>query len=147
MRKLIYLLPFAIMALSSCMKSSSSDSTPIPVPTGTFSGVFRVVHYNKTTQKTDTSKISNLILNIGQSTGFKITGDTVLYHAGSYGDFALNGSYIQFVDKTIPANATTPLPKIHLTGLYQYGYDGTNFQFQAVFADTLAYQYLLKKTN
>jgi hypothetical protein len=144
MRKLIYLLPFVIMAFSSCMKSN--DTTPIAVPSGTFTGEFRVVHLNQLTQKLDTTKRSNLTLTISQSTGFKITGDTVLYHAGSYGDFALNGTYIQFVDKTLPANIAAPLPKIHLSGTYQYVYDGTNFQFQAA-SDTLAYQYILKKTN
>jgi hypothetical protein len=144
MRKLIYLLPFVVMAFGSCMKSG--DSTPIPVPSGTFSGEFRVIHLNQLTQVKDTSKRSNLVLTISQATGFKVTGDTLLYHAGSYGDFALNGSYIQFIDKTVPANATGPLPKIHLSGTYQYLYDGTNFQLQ-VASDTLAYQYILKKTN
>lgn len=144
MRKLLYLLPFAIMALSSCMKSN--DTTPVPVPTGTFVGEFRVVHLNPLTQKLDTTKRSNLTLAISQAAGYKVTGDTVLYHAGSYGDFALNASYIQFIDKTIPANSTTPLTKIHLSGTYQYVYDGTNLQFQ-VASDTLAYQYILKKSN
>ncbi|WCT13996.1 hypothetical protein [Mucilaginibacter jinjuensis] len=124
----------------------NNDTTPTPVPTGTFSGEFRVVHLNPLTQKLDTTKRSNLTLTISQSTGYKVTGDTVLYHAGSYGDFALNGTYIQFIDKTVPANATGTLPKIHLAGTYQYIYDGTNFQFQAA-SDTLAYQYILKKSN
>ncbi|OKS85308.1 hypothetical protein RG47T_0752 [Mucilaginibacter polytrichastri] len=133
------------MALSSCMKSSS-DNTPIAVPSGNFSGQFRVVHRNPTTGKLDTTKKSNLVLTISTATGYKITGDTVLYHAGSYGDFSMNSAYIQFIDKTIPANATGILPKIHLSGTYQYAYDGTNFQIQAA-NDTLAYQYVLKKTN
>ncbi len=145
MRKLIYLLPFAIMALSSCMKSNS-DSTPTPIPSGTFSGQFRVVHLNPQTGKLDTTKQSNLILTVTTSATYTLTGDTVLYHAGSYGNLAINANYIQFTDKTLPATITTPLPKIHSAGIYQYVYDGTNFQFQ-VASDTLAYQYILKKTN
>jgi hypothetical protein len=143
MRKLIYLLPFVIMAFSACTKTA--DNAPVAVPTGTFTGEFRVVHLNNITQKLDTTKRSNLILTISQATGYKVTGDTVLYHAGSYGDFAVGSSVIQFIDKTIPANASGVLPKIHLSGNYQYGYDGTNFIIQAA-NDTLAYQYVLKKS-
>lgn len=143
MRKLIYLLPFVIMALSSCMKSST-DAEPIPVPSGTFSGSFRVLLLNKTTNKLDTIQKIPFTMTMNTATGFKVLSDTTTVHAGSYGDFSLNGSLVYFTDKTYPKTGTPA--KIHLSGgPYAYVYDGTNFNFYTAFADTMAYVYYLKK--
>ncbi|MCJ8210093.1 hypothetical protein MUY27_10265 [Mucilaginibacter sp. RS28] len=144
MRKLIYLLPFAIMALGSCMKSSS-DSTPVPVPTGTFAGKFKVLKRNVTSGAYDTTKKINITIDMSTATGYKVTGDTTTLHAGSYGDFALNGTYILFSDATVPKTGVAPGSKIHLNGYYPYAYNGTQLQFYTTFADTMAYVYELKK--
>lgn len=145
MHKLIYLLPFVIMALSSCMKSSS-DVDPIPVPSGTFTGSFRVLLLNKTTNKYDTTQKIPFTMTMSTATGYKVLADTSTVHAGSYGDFSLNGTVVYFTDKTYPKSGTPS--KIHLAGgPYAYVYDGTTFNFYTAFADTMAYVYLLKKTN
>jgi len=102
------------------------------------------VHQNSKTQKLDTLK-ANLGLILSQTTGFQITGDTSTLHAGSNGSYAANAYYMQFVDKTYVASQ--PFTKYHLSGVYNYNYDGTNLAIFVTIADTISLQYLLKKTN
>jgi hypothetical protein len=82
------------------------------------------------------------------ATGFAVTGDTSTIHAGSYGVYVvyLANGVVAFSDKTFP---TTGIPtKYHLSGLYGYHYDGTNFQISYYSPlDTLALVYNLKKTG
>lgn len=144
-RKILYLLPFLIMALSSCLKDNT-DTTPLPVPSGTFSGQFIIYHKSKATGKIDTTK-SNFTMDMNTTAvaGYKVTSDTTTTHAGSYGDFSINPQYILFVDKTASTTGVPPA-KVHLAGVYVYQFDGSSvFKFYTTASDTIIYQYDLKK--
>lgn len=137
-----FLLPAIMVVASGCYKSNNNyQSTPIPVPTGIFTGQFRSVHRSFNPLKYDTLK-AQIVLTTTSAGHFKVTGDTATLHAGSHGLFALDYYYIQFRDSTA---TVAKQAKIHLNGLYQYFYDGTTFQFAAS-NDTLSYQYDLKRT-
>jgi len=127
------------------MKTNESTPTPFNVPNGNYSGRFWALHKNTTTGHYDTTKKANLLLYISTASGYKVTGDTATAHAGSFGDFAMDPNYIQFVDKTL-TNTGVVANKVHLNGVYQYYYDGSNvFQLQQAYSDTLVYQYDLRK--
>jgi len=144
--KSFYLLPLVafILLTSACSKSNDNQPTVV-LPTGTFTGQFLKIHLNPTTSKYDTSKAA-LQLTLSQSTGFAITGDTTTLHAGSYGSYAANAYYMQFVDKTYNA-AAKPNGKYHLDGVYNYAYNGSQLVIYANFADTLSLQYQFTKSN
>lgn len=144
-RKILYLLPFLMMALASCLKDSDNNVT-FPIPSGTFSGEFRIIHLNRTNNKKDTVKAPfSMEFNTSTTPGFKVTSDTTTIHAGSYGDAAINPTYILFSDKTVTSTTTNKV-KVHLYGTYPYYYDGSSvFQFYTTPSDTLVYQYDLKK--
>jgi hypothetical protein len=135
--KLSSLLAFIVIA-SGCLNNKNS-SNPIPVPTGTFSGQFTSLHKKANTSIVDTLR-ANIQLTTTSAGLFKVSGDTATVHAGSHGSFQLNSAYIQFQDSTATAHNT----KVHLNGLYQYAYDGNNFQITA-YNDTLYYEYDLKR--
>ncbi|NCD67933.1 hypothetical protein [Mucilaginibacter agri] len=133
------------MALSSCLKSNDDNAaSQLTVPSGTFGGQFYVVH-RKSSTTFDTTNRTNLILTISKADGYKITGDTSVNHAGSYGDFSMNYSQIQFLDQTMPKSGT--LTKAHLSGIYNYTYDGTKFFMYNTTGDTVSVQYNFKRTN
>lgn len=141
--KLLYALPFLTL-LAGCFSSGNKNTAPVPFPAGNFTGQFRAIHQNSKTGFHDTLK-ATLNLSLSTTTGFKVTGDTATVHAGSFGQYAMNHVLVQFTDSTLP---TTGKPaKVHLTGYYQYSYDGSTFQLLAAPSDTLVYQYDLKKTN
>lgn len=145
MRRLLYLVPVFLL-LTSCIKTKDANPTPFNVPDGNFSGKFLTLHKNTTTGKYDTTKTANLQLYISTSSGYKVTGDTATVHAGSYGDFAMDPNYIQFLDKTVAAGTGVVPNKVHLNGVYQYYFDGsTVFQLQQAYLDTLVYQYDFRK--
>jgi hypothetical protein len=131
-----------------CGCSINKSNSPAPVtPSGTFAGQFMFLHLHSFTAKVDTFK-ANLQLVMQPTTGFKITGDTSTVHAGSYGSYVFGSDYteIDFIDKTYPATGT-PV-KNHLSGVYQYTYDGSTLQMVAYGPlDTLAYIYNMKKTG
>lgn len=133
----------AVLLITACAKSNNS-STTFTLPTGNFAGQFLRVHYNKTSLKYDTLK-ANLNLAMAQSTGFAITGDTSTLHAGSYGSYAANAYYIQFVDQTY--SATQTFTKYHLSGVYNYTYNGSDLGIYIIYGDTLKLQYNFKKTT
>lgn len=139
-RTLIFFLPFMVMLGASCSKSS--DANTFPVPSGSYAGQFLRLRYNNTTKGYDSLK-ANIILTMDLKTGYKVTGDTSTAHAGSYGDFSISAYNIQFADKTFTTNP--PPTKVHLYGVYDYGYDGTTLQIQATYSDTLGFFYNLKK--
>jgi hypothetical protein len=145
-KQLFYLfMLFGVVTLSTgCLKGNDADVTPVTAPQGVFAGQFVRIHLNPANNKRDTIKLP-----IGlelTNANFKITGDTTK-HAGSYGTFSYNGSYIQWVDSTVPAGVNAiNLPKYHLHGLYLYAQDATKLQFQAS-NDTLLYFYDLTKTS
>jgi len=143
--KLLYSL-FSIAILASGCLGSKNTPTPNNYPSGTFTGQFRLIHTNSSTGKHDTSS-ANIQLTLSTATGYKVTGDTLTLHAGSYGAYAINTNYISFQDITMPKIGTPK--KTHLNGAYQYYYDGSSvFQMiPASSSDTLALQYDLKKVN
>jgi hypothetical protein len=144
-KKLTYVLPVLILAVvftSGCFKNA--ESNPTPAPSGTFTGQFRLLHRKPGTTVIDTVK-ANIQLVIETGVGYKVLGDTLTIHAGSKGHYAINSNTIGFQDDTFPA--TGKPTKTHLSGYYQYYYDGTSvLQMVANSADTLSLQYDLKKT-
>jgi len=140
------LLPFvAIIAMSCGVKKSSN---PNPIPDGTYSGQFRLIHvHDDNTSDTTKANITVYISPISTGT-YAVTGDTTTVHAGSKGNFVFyqNGT-VQFADKTYSASA--PVTKTHLNGLYGYAYDGNIFRMVAYggTANNLVLQYDLTKTG
>jgi hypothetical protein len=144
--KLLYLILPVIIFASGCVSNKNSNPTPVNPPLGTFTGEFKRTHTNAITGAIDSTR-ANIILQM-ETTGYKVTGDTSTLHAGSYGGFIINaaGTGIDFVDKTFPLTVT-PV-KIHLNGVYQYTYQGTNLQLLAYGPqDTLSFYYNLTKTG
>jgi len=133
--KLFYLLPIAafIFFASACSKINDNQPTVV-LPTGTFTGQFLKIHLNPVTSKYDTSTAA-LQLTLSQSTGFTVTGDTTTLQAGSYGSYAANAYYIQFVDQTY--NAAKPSSKYHLQGVYNYLYNGTQLVIVVVLVNVV----------
>jgi len=143
--RLLYLFPILLVLLSSCFNNkTAAPASTTTVPSGTFTGQFRLLRFSKKTGAYDTLS-ANIMLTMETSTGYKVTGDTSTIQAGSYGDYGIStlNSNIVFQDKTYP----TPT-KTHLNGQYQYQYDGTTLQMVANSAlDTLSLQYNLTKTG
>ncbi len=131
-----------ILVFAGCVGADNVTPSTVNTPTGTFTGQFRRVHKNSSTNKLDTLK-ANLTLSLSTTTGYAVTGDTTSLHAGSSGAWSVNDTYITFIDNTLQK---TGVPvKIHLNGSYTYGYDGKSLQMLTTFADTLAFQYDLVK--
>jgi len=139
MKRIIpYLLPlcFVLVLTAGCVKQQ--DNPPVVLPAGNFSGTYLQIHLNPTTGKKDTTQ-GNLNIAMSSTTGYAVTGDTSK-HAASHGSYAVDGVNIQFIDQTLPSIITKPPAKIHLAGIYQYGYNSPNLQI--VFQnDTLAILY------
>ncbi|WP_183566696.1 hypothetical protein [Mucilaginibacter sp. SP1R1] len=123
-RNLFYLLPLLLILGEAC--TPKSDNTPIPVPSGTFKGKFRLVT-RKATGGADTLKDTALVIKLTSPYHFAITGDTIKVHAGSKGNFGYDGYNMSFLDSTYKAG---PQVKYHLVGIYQYFYNGTLLQLQ-----------------
>jgi len=143
--RIFYFMPVAaiVFLLSACSKVNDAQPTVV-LPTGNFTGQFMKIHLNPSTSKYDTLKAS-LNLTLSQTTGFAVTGDTSTLHAGSFGSYAANAYYMQFIDQTyIPAKPGT---KYHLDGVYNYAYNGTQLVMYVNYADTLSLQYNFTKTN
>lgn len=141
--KLLYFLPMLLLLGTGCFKAR--QAVPIPEPSGIFAGQFRIVHVTLSTNKKDTLRKANIALNLNGGTKvFSVTGDTATAHAGSFGTYTISSPLINFTDKTFSAAA--PGDKTHLTGLYQYYFDGTILQIAAG-NDTLSLQYDLKRQN
>ena len=145
-RILLYSLPVLLSFVIGC-SPSHSNPTPANIPEGTFAGQFISLHLHEKTGVIDTAK-ANIQLQMEESTGFKVTGDTSTLHAGSFGTYIFNSynTAIDFMDKTSPVTGTPT--KIHLNGIYAFFFDGTTLQMQTASAfDTLSYIYILKKTG
>jgi hypothetical protein len=142
MKQTIILLAIALLG-SGCLKSSTT-STPIPQPSGTFVGTFRALHKKTSNVGYDTTKATIQLVFSGNT--YTVTGDTVTLHAGSFGTYQVDGVFAGFNDKTYPTTGTPA--KYHLNGVYQYYYDGNVFQALRNSLDTLSLQYdLYRKTN
>jgi len=145
--KVIYLLSFltAFALATGCTKTAKIASTPTNTPSGTFNGQFLYIHINSKTNVADTQK-ANLQLTMSTATGFAITGDTAIVHAGSHGAYIINSFFtgIDFIDVTNPASGTPA--KHHLNGIYQYTYNGDTLKMLAYgAADTTAAFYTFVK--
>jgi hypothetical protein len=140
-RRLLLVAPVLLALATGCLKNNSSDdAATFPVPEGTFSGQFRAIRKN-TLGKYDTLK-TNVSLDIHKATGYTVTGGNTIHEDGA-GNFAMDANYIQFKDAVYQGDGQQP--KYHLTSVYRYGYDGTNFSFYRTSSDTLALVYDLKK--
>ncbi|HVW98613.1 MAG TPA: hypothetical protein VHA56_21780 [Mucilaginibacter sp.] len=148
-QKLPYLLVLCAMVLYGCFGKSQADVQPIP--DGTYSGEFRLLHIHPdNTSIIDTVKANISVYFAPVSTGtYMVTGDTSTVHAGSKGTFKADGPNhtIIFDDKTY--SKTAPVTKTHLVGAYAYKYDGSSALQMVAFGalDTLVLQYDLKKTG
>ena len=146
-RNIVCLLIITAACLYGCAgKTNILPSTPVPV-SGTFSGQFKLYHVSAANNiiRVDST---NLSLNMETATGYKVTGDTSTLHAGSYGSYQVNvfATQILFADKTFPPGSTSA--KVHLTGSYNYQYDGATLQLVTYGPhDTLQYFYNLKRTG
>lgn len=147
--KLVYLFPLSLLLIlvAGCVKNglnAGPDTNNYPYPLGTFQGKFTRIHKNETTLKYDTAT-ANIQLVLSTSTGYAVTGDTVIVHAGSYGSFSENQYNIAFNDATYP---TMGFPvKTHLAGVYLYTLNGLNFKITGTDGDSLSYTYDLTRTN
>ena len=139
---LLCLFAFSLLLETSCQKILQAP--PQPPLIGVFSGQFLFVHRRLTVLPYDTVK-ANVVLTLQgtPSNTFAVTGDTT-QHAGSHGSFTLFSGVIFFNDVTYPQNGTKPA-KLHLSGSYEYYYDGTNLQMLGASADTAVFEYVLKK--
>ena len=136
--KKLFVYPFLLVLLgaAACVKTTQ---TPTPLPSGTFTGPFTVIHLSPKTGKLDTAT-ATITLSMSATTGYKVTGDTSKIQAGSYGSYIADGTYIQFIDHTTTGTATA---KVHLNGIYQYQYNGASLNIYAS-TDTLGFTYTLK---
>ncbi|MBS1525562.1 MAG: hypothetical protein JST19_07930 [Bacteroidetes bacterium] len=141
--KILYFLPL-LLCLGGCFKNNAAVP-PLVVPSGTFTGEFRLLHRSSVNVPFDTTKAEIVLTLNTPAYTYAVTGDTSTVHAGSKGVWGMNNSYINFADNTYPKSGTPT--KTHLNGLYLYYYNGSVFQMIATSADTLALQYDLKKTQ
>lgn len=145
--KFIYLYPLLLLVLiAGCAKTHTdpdTDPTKLGYPLGTFTGKFMRIHKNPVTLKTDTAT-AMLKLVLSTNTGFAISGDTTMIHAGSYGSFSEDFSNMDFSDATSPTQYT--YKKTHLSGYYTYTYDGAYLVIvNGIPSDTLSCVYHFSK--
>jgi hypothetical protein len=136
------LLAMAVF-VTGCVKSINQTNPAVVIPTGNFTGKFAYIHARTSGAPMDTV-ISVLNLTLSTSGTYAVTGDTSR-HAGSFGSFGADGTYMAFADKTYPVSKAPT--KIHLSGSYLYSYDGTTLKLLAVPSDTVSYQYQFTKSN
>jgi hypothetical protein len=147
MKRILLYSSLIFVALASGCVPTTVSPVVAAGPEGTFTGQFMYFHLHSKTGVVDTTK-ANIQLQMEQSTGFKVTGDTATIHAGSFGSYIVNTAYnnVDFLDNTYPTTGTPT--KFHLNGVYAYTYDGTILKMVAYSAfDTLTYFYTLKKTG
>ena len=145
--KVMYLLPLMLALTTGCIRNASNpnyDPSNYPYPLGIFTGKFTRIHKSYYPLKYDTATAA-LKLVLSTSTGFAITGDTSTVHAGSYGSFSENASYMGFNDATYYPAAWPA--KTHLSGVYMYTYDGLDLNFSNSVADTLWNNYTFVKIS
>ncbi|GAC1313385.1 MAG: hypothetical protein NVSMB24_36560 [Mucilaginibacter sp.] len=149
--KLFFILAVIALFAGGCV--SNKNSLPAPaIPAGTFAGQFRRVHTSSKTGLRDTLK-TNVHLDLNKVSGFSLTPDnTPSVIVACHGGYVIESNYILFNDVTyqtvVGSGNTSISDKVHLTGTYQYYYDGKVFQMvNNSFLDTLSLQFDLKKQN
>jgi hypothetical protein len=145
-RKFNYLLPVLLVTVliaSGCLSNKKAE--PGPVPAGIFKGQFTRLHASPGSTTIDTLKAA-VVLTLNAGGTFTVTGDTAVVHAGSKGkaDFNTTDYIVSFDDDTYPK--TGKPAKVHLSGLYQYLYQGNVFQMISN-RDTISLRYDLKRVN
>ena len=140
---ILYLVLSLLIISTGCMKTASTPAPP-PIPSGTFTGQFKLYHRHTDKVPYDSLKANITVTFKTPDYTFAVTGDTTTLHAGSYGTYGVSVPYMIFNDKTYNPNSYT---KTHLSGAYLYNYDGTTLILQATSADTLILGYVLKKTS
>lgn len=140
--KLLYLLLFLAVVAAGCLKTQKA-ADPVPIPSGTFTGQFKVFHRHTDKVPFDSTKTTLTVKLTTPDYTYTVTGDTSTLHAGSHGTYAGNAVAMLFTDKTYAASS--PFTKWHLNGLYSYTYDGTNLTIYYASSDTLVLGYALKK--
>ncbi|PTQ95051.1 hypothetical protein C8P68_106266 [Mucilaginibacter yixingensis] len=146
MKRILFLLPFLIMLVSSCMKSANVDPTPLPNLTGNWSGYFYKLRINAAKTGMDTANKVALSLSLNSTTGYTISGDTATVHGGSFGGYQYDYSTFLFGDKSY--NVSLPQTKVHLDGYYDYLYTAAQNRLQISYEfanDTLVYYYDFRK--
>ena len=139
---ILYLVLSLLIISTGCMKTASTPAPP-PIPSGTFTGQFKLYHRHTDKVPWDSLKANITVTFKTPDYTFAVTGDTTTLHAGSYGTYGVSVPYMIFNDKTYNPNSYT---KTHLSGAYLYNYDGTTLILQATSVDTLILGYVLKKT-
>lgn len=143
--KLLFLFLSLIIVASSCVKSSVKTA-PAPVPSGTFTGEFEVLHRHSNKLPWDSLKTNLTVQFNTPAYTYNVSGlDTSTLHVASHGTFGISAPYIYFTDAE--AN-TSPTTKWHLNGYWLYNFDGTKLLMYITSSDTLAAAYNLKlKSN
>lgn len=149
--KLFFVLALIALFAGGCV--SNKNSLPAPaIPSGTFEGQFRRVHTSSKNGVRDTLK-ANVDLVLNKTSGFTLTPDnTPSVIVAGHGGYVIESNYILFNDLTyqtaVGSGSIGTSDKVHLTGTYQYYYDGKVFQMvNNSFLDTLSLQFDLKKQN
>jgi|GEM_PF-3822114 len=146
MKRILFLLPFLIMLMSSCLKHNDVETTPLPDLTGNWSGYFYKLRINTAKNGMDTANKVALNFSLNKVTGYTITGDTATVHGASFGSFQYDYSTFLFGDKSY--NASLPQTKVHLDGYYDYLYTSAQNRLQMSYEftnDTLVYYYDFRK--
>jgi hypothetical protein len=146
--KLFFVLALIAVFAGGCV--SNKNSAPAPaIPSGTFEGQFRRVHTSSKNGVRDTLK-ANVELVLNNTSGFTLTPDNTSHTiAAGHGGYVIESQshLILFNDITYQVTAGFT-DRVHLTGTYQYYYDGKVFQMaNNSFLDTLSLQFDLKKRN
>ena len=142
--KLLFLFLSLIVIVTGCMKSTP-DNQPAPTPSGTFTGVFKVMHRHSDKLSWDSVKTNLTVQFNTPGYTYAVSGlDTSTLHVASHGTFGISSPYISFTDQL----ANTSPSEWHLNGLYAYNFDGTNLIMYVSSSDTLVAGYNLKlKSN
>jgi hypothetical protein len=145
---LIYLLPALLLCLNSCIKTQRDPDKYLGdkgYPLGTFAGECMRLRKNAYNYKIDTARV-NLTLVLSTNTGYRLTGDTTTWHAGSYGSFSEDFVNMIFNDASLSPYYASKKVRL-LSGLYTYDYAGNTLVISpgGVQSDTLRYIYTLKK--
>ncbi|HEY5328207.1 MAG TPA: hypothetical protein VIJ27_14485 [Mucilaginibacter sp.] len=140
--KLLYLSLLLLAFAGSCLKTKHAPAASSLQ--GSFTGQFMFLHTPNNSTTVDTLK-ANIQLDMLANSSYQVTGDTSTLHAGSHGAFLIGtNNAIQFFDQTYPVSGTPT--KIHLSGQYQYSYDGIVLRLNGFGPlDTVAYEYVLRK--
>lgn len=142
--KLLFLFLSLIILATGCAKSTPNNQ-PVPTPSGTFTGEFKVLHRHTDKLPWDSVKTNLTVQFNTPAYTYVVSGlDTSTLHVASHGTFGVSGPYISFTDQLANIAPT----EWHLNGYYAYNFDGTTLIMYVSSSDTLTAGYNLKlKSN